>query len=89
MALVLSGVKKMAAIRRRKIKNIKVHSISKLELIKRLEAMHKFKDALKILKSDELLYEKWSAASEIKIDDKNARNLLEVLGLEPDAILSN
>lgn len=84
-----SGANKMAAIRRRKLKQLHVKSISKLELINRLEAINKLQEALKILKSDDLLYEKWSAATEIKTSDKNAISLLEELGLNPDIMLSN
>lgn len=87
MAQFYSGVK-MAAIRRTKNKNTQLNSISKLELINRLETVNKFQDALKILKSNELLYEKWSASTEIKTNDSNARNLLDSLGLDPDVILS-
>ncbi len=79
----------MAAFRKRKLKQTKIETISKLDLINRLEALNKFQDALKILKSNELLYEKWSASSEIKTNDINARNLLETLGLDPDKMLSN
>lgn len=79
----------MAAFRKRKLKQTKIETISKLDLIHRLEALNKFQDALKILKSNELLYEKWSASSEIKTNDINARNLLETLGLDPDEMLSN
>lgn len=79
----------MAAFRKRKLKQTKIETISKLDLINRLEALNKFQDALKILKSNELLYEKWSASSEIKTNDINARNLLETLGLDPDEMLSN
>lgn len=80
---------KMAAFRKRKLKQKKIETISKLDLINRLEALNKFQDALKTLKSNELLYEKWSASSEIKRNDINARNLLETLGLDPDEMLSN
>ncbi len=80
---------KMAAIRKRNLKQTKTNSISKIDLINRLEAMNKFQEALQILKSDDLLYEKWSASSEIKTNDTNARNLLETLGLDPDKMLSN
>lgn len=79
----------MAAFRKRKLKQKKIETISKLDLINRLEALNKFQDALKTLKSNELLYEKWSASSEIKRNDINARNLLETLGLDPDEMLSN
>jgi|GEM_PF-6174066 len=79
----------MAAIRKRKLNKVKINSISKLDLINRLEAINKFQDALEILKSDDLLYEKWSAATEIKTNDKNARGLLQNLGLDPAAILAN
>ncbi len=79
----------MAAFRKRKLKQTKIETISKLDLINRLEALNKFQDALKILKTNELLYEKWSASSEIKTNDINARNLLETLGLDPDEMLSN
>lgn len=79
----------MAAFRKRKLKQTKIETISKLDLINRLEALNKFQDALKTLKSNELLYEKWSASSEIKTNDINARNLLETLGLDPDEMLSN
>ncbi len=79
----------MAAIRKRNLKQTKTNSISKIDLINRLEAMNKFQEALQILKSDDLLYEKWSASSEIKTNDTNARNLLETLGLDPDKMLSN
>ncbi len=76
----------MSAIRlKRKSENN--NSISKLELINRLEAIDRFEDALALLKSDDLIYEKWSAATVIKKDDKNAINLLKVLGLDPDLIL--
>lgn len=80
---------KMAAIRKRKLKQRKTNSISKLDLINSLETMNKFQDAIKILKTDDLLYEKWSAATEIKTNDKDARSLLESLGLDPDKILAN
>lgn len=76
----------MAAIRR-KVMNNNVHAISKLELIKRLEAVDMFNDALSILKADDLLYEKWSAASEIRQDDVNARALFLNLNLDPDVML--
>lgn len=80
---------KMAAIRKRKLKQRKTNSISKLDLINGLETMNKFQDAIKILKTDNLLYEKWSAATEIKTNDKNVRSLLETIGLDPDEMLSN
>lgn len=79
----------MAAIRKRKLKQRKTNSISKLDLINGLETMNKFQDAIKILKTDNLLYEKWSAATEIKTNDKNVRSLLETIGLDPDEMLSN
>lgn len=79
----------MAAIRKRKLKQRKSQSISKLDLINRLETVNKFQDALKKLKTDDLLYEKWSAATEIIINDKTARSLLQSLGLDPDIILAN
>ena len=76
----------MAAIRRKKRKP-EVKTIDKLVLINRLEALDRFEDALAILKADDLLYEKWSAAAVIQQTDKNARNLLETLGLDPDLLL--
>lgn len=79
----------MAAIRRRKQSKVYLKGISKLELINRLEDNEKFQDVLSILKSDDLLYEKWSATNEFNINDKKAKKLLEQLGLDAKTLISD
>lgn len=64
------------------------YPVSKYTIITRLDAAGKFADALTALKSDELLYEKWSAVSVIHSDDQPARDLFTAIGLEPDTILA-
>lgn len=64
------------------------HAVSKYTIITRLEAAGKFADALAALRSDDLLYEKWSAVTAIKPDDQPARDLFRSIGLNPDEILA-
>ena len=65
-----------------------VCTVSKYTIITRLEQAGKFDEALAALKSDDLLYEKWSAVSEIKNTDQPARALFASIGLDPDVILA-
>lgn len=64
------------------------HTVSKLTIITRLEEQNKFDEALVALKQDDLLYEKWSAVSELRSNDVNARALFAAIGCDPDAILA-
>lgn len=64
------------------------HSVSKYTIITRLEASGKFEAALAALKSDDLLYEKWSAIPAIHSDDQPARDLFTAIGCDPDEILA-
>lgn len=78
----------MGAIRRKKPADQGFHTVSKYIVITRLEAAGKFTDALAALKADDLLYEKWSAVSEIRNTDQPARDLFTAIGLDPDVILA-
>lgn len=64
------------------------HRVSKYTIITRLEAAGKFAQALAVLRSDDLLYEKWSAVTVIHSDDKPARDLFTAIGLDPDEMLA-
>lgn len=78
----------MSAIRRKKPAYPGYHTVSKYLVITRLESANKFSQALSALKSDDLLYEKWSAVTEIRNTDQPARDLFTAIGLDPDVILA-
>lgn len=65
-----------------------VHAVSKVTVIRRLQAAGKFNAALNALKADPLLYEIWSAVLEIRSDDANARALFTAVGADPAVILA-
>ena len=56
-----------------------VHAVSKYIVILRLEEAGKFNAALAALKSDDLLYQKWLAVTQIKSNDQPARGLVLAL----------
>lgn len=78
----------MAAIRRKKKTDLGYHLVDKYTIIKRLEELNKFNEAISVLKSNELLYQKWLAVSKIRNDDQNARAMFTAIGLDPDSILA-
>lgn len=65
-----------------------VGTVSKVAIIRRLQAAGKFNAALTALKADPLLYELWSAMLEIRSDDANARALFTAVGADPAVILA-
>lgn len=64
------------------------HTVSKITVINRLDAENKFEAALAALKTDDKLYEKWSAVSEIRSNDANAIALFTAIGCDPNEILA-
>lgn len=64
------------------------YTISKYTIITRIQAAGKFEAALAVLKSDDLLYEKWSSVAVIMSNDQPARDLFAAVGLDPDVILA-
>lgn len=78
----------MAAIRRQVGVFNGYHMVSRYKIIKRLEAANKFNEALAVLKSDDLLYEKWQSLLEVRSDDTQARELFISIGLDPDVMLA-
>jgi hypothetical protein len=68
--------------------SVVVYEISKLTVIDRLAAASKFDAALAALKTNDLLYEQWSAAQFIRSDNADARALFTAVGVDPDVILA-
>ena len=64
------------------------HTVSKITVINRLEALNKFDAALSVLKQDDHLYEKWSAVSHLRSNDSNAIALFTAIGCDPTVILA-
>lgn len=64
------------------------HLVPKIIVMRRLQALGKLEDAINALRADIVLYELWSAVSEIRSDDPNARALLMAIGAKPDDILA-
>jgi len=68
--------------------NLAFHTVSKITVIRRLEALNKFDQALAALKQDDHLYEKWSAVNELQSNDVNAIALFTAIGCDPEEILA-
>ncbi len=64
------------------------HYVSKITIIRRLQAAGKFDAALTALKANALLYELWLAVSAIRSDDTQARALFAAVGADPDAMMA-
>ena len=65
-----------------------VYVVSKLTVIRRLNAAGRFTAAVTVLRSNTLLYEMWSAVSELRSDDTQARALFAAVGADPNEILA-
>ena len=79
----------MAAIRRKKIEYKGYHEVSKVTILKRLQAAGIYDTARGALdEQDQFTQELWTAAQVIRSNDEIVRGLLSAIGADVDAILA-
>jgi hypothetical protein len=62
--------------------------LSKLTLLRRLKALGKAETGIAMLKADPIMYEEWSAAQDIDVDDVDVNFMLNALGVDVQAVLA-
>lgn len=88
--LFCNGVNKMSAIRRKKKNyNLGYHEVSKITILKRLDAFGFYTAARQaLLQQDQLTQDLWNAAQVIRSNDRVVRTLLTSIGADPEQILA-